>query len=133
MLYKAHRGHLGAQGFQSLCLDFTSEIIPSTCTVNLQVAMFRAWSQTLQRITYCPSLNSEPDSGPFRKILGKNEKSLVYHTRIFNLGKKISHTYCIDMSAVSVAVGRSQDTVAVSFPGSATFTLDKGHFSLGGS
>lgn len=49
------------------------------------------------------------------------------------LKKYVIYIYFIDLSAVSVAVGRSQDTVAVSFPGSATFILDKGHFSLGGS
>lgn len=42
-------------------------------------------------------------------------------------------TYFSVLSAVSVATGVSQETVAVSFPGSATLTLDIGHLIFGGS
>lgn len=38
-----------------------------------------------------------------------------------------------DLSAVSVAMGRSQVTIAVSFPGSAGLSLDAGHLIFGGS
>ena len=42
-------------------------------------------------------------------------------------------TYSSDLSAVSLAVGGSQVTLAVSFPGSATLSLDGGHLIFGGS
>lgn len=42
-------------------------------------------------------------------------------------------TYSSDLSAVSVAAGGSQVTMAVSFPGSATLSLDGGHLIFGGS
>lgn len=41
--------------------------------------------------------------------------------------------YSSDLSAVSEAAGGSQVTLAVSFPGSATFSLDGGHLIFGGS
>lgn len=42
-------------------------------------------------------------------------------------------TYLRDLSAVSVATGGSQVTIAVSFPGSAALSLDGGHLIFGGS
>lgn len=42
-------------------------------------------------------------------------------------------TYSSDLSAVSFTAGGSQVTAAVSFPGSATFSLDGGHLIFGGS
>lgn len=42
-------------------------------------------------------------------------------------------TYSSDLSAVSDTTGGSQFTTAVSFPGSAAFSLDAGHLILGGS
>ena len=42
-------------------------------------------------------------------------------------------TYSSDLSAVSFTAGGSQVTTAVSFPGSATFSLDGGHLIFGGS
>lgn len=51
---------------------------PSTCTVNLHLAVLRAWSETLYRITCIPSGKSVPDSSPFRKTLVKDDKNAVY-------------------------------------------------------
>lgn len=42
-------------------------------------------------------------------------------------------TYSNNLSAVSDTTGGSQFTTAVSFPGSAAFSLDAGHLILGGS
>lgn len=48
-------------------------------------------------------------------------------------GERKGETYSSDLSAVSDATGGSQVTTAVSFPGSAAFSLDGGHLILGGS
>lgn len=113
-------------------MKFRELNLPSIRTINLQPALFLAWSYTLYRIIFGPSLNSVPGSGPTRITLQRDDDGKPWEfCSIWS--REILMTYSRNLSAVSDTTGGSQFTTAVSFPGSAGFSLDEGHLILGGS
>lgn len=87
---------------------------------------------------FAPSLKSVPGSWPTNITLQRDKysKGPVFDyilTIIRKERQRTGATYSSDLSAVSFATGGSQVTIAVSFPGSATLSLDRGHLIFGGS
>lgn len=54
-------------------MKFRELNLPSIRTINLQPALFLAWSYTLYRIIFGPSLNSVPGSWPTRVTLQRDD------------------------------------------------------------
>lgn len=67
--------------------------LPSTRTMNLQAALFLAWSYTLYLIMFAPSLKSVSGSWPTSITLQRDEncKQRGFHHRMWNKGK-LPHT-----------------------------------------
>lgn len=63
------------------CSHMLKGNLPSTRTINLQAALFLAWSYTLYRIMLAPSLKSVPGSWPTNITLQKDQHSAgqVFH------------------------------------------------------
>lgn len=67
--------------------------LPSTRTMNLQAALFLAWSYTLYLIIFAPSLKSVSGSWPTSVTLQRDQncKQRVFHRYMWNKGK-LPHT-----------------------------------------
>lgn len=75
--------------------------IPSTRTMNLQAALFRAWSYALYRIMCIPSLKSDPDSGPVSVTLQMEKKKIIRKSMTMKMDfNKRKIPICVNTQAV---------------------------------